>query len=389
MITQEQVIDPDVRSWLDTRYPDSQATAQVSLIIWNKYYEWLQTDGDPRLRGKSPGELADLQETLNKASNRRERQNQYIILNSILEFIRQRTNTRTGYNLKCYSSISSFFTQWGCELPKLEKGMLHTFKGKQKVQKKLTNEVLKSVVYASDPCHRAVYSIMALSGLGLGEVTKWSDSNDLGERITVDGVNLVEVVLGARKTNVEGEFKILFGGSALKYYDQWLQVRPGDARAIFVSTHNEPVNAKSLTRYWHDQLVLLGKYQVDPDSSTGARSGLNAHLIRGIFRTNWATSGARPEIAEYQLGHAIDKLGYNLYAENRLTRIRQYLKALPTLDVWVEREADQELNTLKDRVAVLEKLLVKVLQRSTGEDSLTPEEKAALEEESRKLSGTT
>jgi site-specific recombinase XerC len=383
------VIDPDVGTWINTKYQFSPATARTSQLVFNNWYEWLQEHGSPQLVGLSAGQLADYQEKANKATARLERTAQYQILNSVLEYIKNHPEWRTGYRVKVHQSVKSFFDSWGTSMPKLEKASKGCLKGVMnlKVRKLLTNEIANEVIAKCDPAHKAVYSMMVVSGMGLAEICYWSNQGGPHERIKVNGVELMEITLRARKGNLDDEFITYVGGTALEYYDLWMKVRAEkhpDAKTIFVSKQGRPMEPELLSLFWVKKLKTTGRYA--PVAGQGhQRSGMNAHQLRSLFRTNWTESGAKTEVAEYCLGHKTDPLNYDQYCANREHRVAAYLKALPYLNIFAMRKPDAEVLKLKERMGDVEKqndllktILKKLLVRQTGQDTLTKEEKEAL-----------
>jgi integrase len=378
------IIDPDVGQWIDTKYRFSPGTARTSKLVFNNWYKWLQENGSLQLVGLTAGELADYQEHANKATTRLERSSQYAILNSVLAYIKSNPQWRTGYKVKVHQSVKSFFDSWGTPLPKLDKSMKGCLKGEVnlKVRKLLTNEIAREVITKSDPCHRAVFSMMVLSGMGIAEAISWSNTGGRHERFKVGDQELLEIRLRARKGNLDDEFVTYVGGSALHYYDEWMKVRAvkhPDAKAIFVTNKGDPIEPLKTSQYWVEKLRQLGRYT--PVKGGGPqRSGLNLHQLRSLFRTNWSESGARKEVAEHCLGHKSDPLNYDQYCSTREHRVEAYMKAMPYLDIFKQRKPDAEVAKLKDRMAIMERLLVKVALRKPGEDTLTDEEKKVLQE---------
>jgi hypothetical protein len=356
------VADPDIERWLDTRFKFSPHTQRISRNAFEAWYSWLQVNGPREIRGLSPGGLADYQEQVNRSTGRLDRANKYLILNSVLDFIRCHEEWRTGYRVKVLQGIKSFFDSWGCELPKLDKASKGCLKGvvNLKVRKLLTNEIAREVITASDPAHRAIYSMMAVSGMGLAEIVWWSDRGGPHDRLKVDGQELLEIPVRSRKGNVDSEFYTYVGGSALRFFDEWMKIRAmkyPDAKAVFLAKSGEPVESLHLSMYWVAKLRQLGIYKPPANSGHHQRSGMNAHQLRSLFRTNWSESGAKQQVGEFCLGHKLDPLDYDQFAAKQSNRTKQYLKALPNLDFFKLREPDAEVGSLKDRMAELEKLV--------------------------------
>jgi hypothetical protein len=63
------------------------------------------------------------------------------------------------------------------------------------------------------------------------------------------------------------------------------------------------------------------------------RTGRNVHEIRDVFRTLWAKSPAKPEVAEFMMGHSVDPLEYDKSFRDEAFFRGEYLKALPWLNI--------------------------------------------------------
>ena len=61
--------------------------------------------------------------------------------------------------------------------------------------------------------------------------------------------------------------------------------------------------------------------------------GKNLHELRDVFRSQWAKSPAKGEVAEFLLGHSIDPLSYNKAWRDLQFYRQEYVKALPYLQI--------------------------------------------------------
>jgi len=344
----------DVAAWLENSHTSEEGRG-VSMRLFGYFYNWLQEEGNPALRGLEPIELVKRQKELNRehANDEIMLPERKLILYEALRFVESRPDWRTSYKRKIYSTIRSFFTYYlgGDGLPTPSNGEEGKLKGKPRVRKNLTIESLRDIIYKSNTMYRAVWGAMLSSGMGIGEIVKWSDGgiDDLKKAmanpVRVDSVELVEVYLGARKLNLEMEFYTYVSGSALEALKAWVQhrdelaLRPNAPRpfpdAIFIGNTYNPLNRKAAQFYWVNKLKQLGLWE-----STGRRSSrtnMNIHQVRDVFKTRAhkasAYSDADLPMSDYFLGHKSEKYDYDHMHSDRGFRVEQYLLFMPWLDV--------------------------------------------------------
>ena len=369
--------DQAVGGWLENSLTSEEGRG-VSMRLFGYFYEWLQEEGGPALRGLVPMDLVKKQKELNRGYTLDEilLPERKIILYEILRFLGSRPDWRTGYKRKIYSTIRSFFTYYlGSEgFPKPANGEEGKLKGRPRAKKDLTVEILRDLIYKSNPMYMAVWSCMLSAGMGIGEAVKWSDAGiqelrkALANPVRVGGVEMVELYLGARKLNLEMEFYTYVSGSALEYLKAWvkyrdkMEARPNAPRpfpdAIFVGNTYNPLTRKAAQFYWISKLKQLGLWE-----STGRRSSrtnMNIHQIRDTFKTRChkasAFNGADLPLADYFMGHKSEKYDYDHVHNDRGFRIDQYILFQPWLDVKrIEIEGQsEELEAQKARIDELE-----------------------------------
>ncbi|MCX6654337.1 MAG: hypothetical protein NTY03_04350, partial [Candidatus Bathyarchaeota archaeon] len=137
------------------------------------------------------------------------------------------------------------------------------------------------------------------------------------------------------------DFYTYVGGPAINALKRWLKTRekmkanrPEEfPSSIFVGNWYTPIDERNISEYWLKQLKRLGLYESTSPKSNGQRSGMNVHLIRGIFKTQWEKSRAYLPIAESFMGHLVDALDYSRVMDDKEWVLGEYLKALSYLDV--------------------------------------------------------
>ena len=405
--------DPLMRGWVDNTVAES--TGKIYLINFATFYDWLQVEGDERLRGLSPKELLQLQYQLILEAQREtedifDSEDPKLIIRELAKCLEKgRTESgnpwRRNYKSRILNAVFCFFNYYlkrkGLVMPELDNGemnkALRSSVGKSR--KELTIEILRDVINSSMPMYKAVFSIMLASGMDLNEVVKWSnrgiESLDMDKIEEIDGRRILEVWFPNRKGNLD-EFWTYIGGSALDNMEAWLKHRdkmesdfgdhdkqearkrwrkPGSKRiiaeeftdSIFVNNSYKPLTEKGTRAYWIGRLTRLQVITRVENGDASVRYNKALHQTRSIFRSRWAkidfkedghTLGAEAQkaVGEYLLGHNIDKLGYQRVAEDHEFRKKIYVQAIDWLDVDkinIERQSEETI-LLHDRVRELE-----------------------------------
>ncbi|MEM4727206.1 MAG: hypothetical protein QXD04_03000, partial [Candidatus Bathyarchaeia archaeon] len=139
--------------------------------------------------------------------------------------------------------------------------------------------------------------------------------------------------------------------------------RPNRGGDIFYTNYGTRLTEGTVRTYWLRKLERLGL--IERTRGHGARYGKNLHELRDLFKTRWRLSGCDTEVAEFFLGHEIDRLGYDKSPwEYPEWYEQQYRRAEPWLNILSEdpeRVPVYELEAQKELVARMEQQLERVL----------------------------
>lgn len=402
-VNQESSTPEELKMWVNNSVQPN--TGKVYLRNWKGFYDWLQVSGPMSLRGMTPGDLVKKQKSLNRAYVLDEIMlpEKKMILYAVLEYVNHGDNAtwRSKYKKKIQSSVRSFFVYFlGTEgFPALNGGEKNRLKGSPKTRKELTIKTVKAIIDNSNAMYKAVWSSMLASGMGIGEVIKFSEQGidvmtaALADPIRIDGEELIEIRFQARKHNIENDFYVYVGGSALDYLKTYMthredmearfnssEMREERARyyrkvgreapplpakfpeAIFINNTYKPLTRSAAQFYWISQLKQLKIWKSNGRRTD--RTNMNIHQIRSVFRTRWTkvalprdySAEAQKAIGEYFMGHNIDPLDYNQIENDEEYRIKAYMAALPWLDVNklnIERQSEAT-NILQAKIEGLE-----------------------------------
>jgi integrase len=283
-------------------------------------------------------------------------ENRYRLLDLVQSFVAGIPG-RQKYKMTIYSHLRSFFLHSRAELP-MDKSF-HLQPTVTKVQGTLSVEDLRDVLQGCNIMYRAIYLSVFMAGMGRGELIHWSNHglDSLREQLGRDESVITIELPGRKKLKYIRPFYTFVSGDALDALRAyWLQ-RPRGGSSIFLNKYGRPVDDLSLGQYWIRHLRRRGLVQGLRQHGLGRsfRTGKNLHELRDLYRTQWAKSPAKPEVAEFCMGHSIDPLEYNKSYRDREAYRREYLKALPWLNVLTShrpfRVVDEaEVDRLRERV---------------------------------------
>lgn len=341
-----------VENWLSRLGEGSRKQARWHLEAWLK---WV-AKGQGKFIGFSPDELVEYQRTSDNGSK-------FDILNCVQRYVID-TPGRHGYKKKKLDNVRSFFLHNRAELPR---DRSFNIRGDQpRVIGTLTPEEIRHVVLSSNKAYRAIFLCMLQGALDQEMFTYWNENwyEDLVKQLK-ENPKVVKVDLPGRKAmKFEKPYYTFIGGDAIEAIQQYLKVRPDEARGIFVNQRGKPIGKADLKKYWTRHLRKLDIVKstdkgLTKEERTRIRTGKNLHEIRDVFRSLWSKSPAKHFIGEYFMGHQIDALEYDKSFRDVSFYRREYLLALPMLQIMSSgrpfgQVEEDVLYTQQRRIEVLE-----------------------------------
>lgn len=311
-----------VRNWLSRLRPSS---AKTYLFQFNRFYKWMQ-DNEIELAKLNPDELVILQ---SEATN----SERFNVLDVLQRYVGENHAT-LSYKRKMYKSIRSFFLHNRAELP--QDRSFNIRGDKPKTLGTLKIDEVKLIILASKPVYQAAFMCMLQGGMGGDEICYWGKNGwtKLKEDLKSDP-DLIEVDLPGRKMKkFEKPYYTLIGRDAIETLRKWLSHRPKDSPYIFTNQYDEAITPHALQIYW----IRVGRRigVVDPikrGAGRGHQTGKNLHELRDVFRSQWEKSPAKASVAEFIMGHVVDPLEYNKAHYDRKWGRKEYMKALPHLNI--------------------------------------------------------
>ena len=181
---------------------------------------------------------------------------------------------------------------------------------------------------------------MLCGGLDQASLVYWSQNGWLDLKPQLDnGEKSIRVTIPGRKgTKFSTTFSTYVYGDALDTLKTWVHERGTGDGPIFTTQMGYPLSKNSLNDYWVRKLKDLGF--ITPIAKGGGRGksneryGRGIHNLRDLFRSQWAKSGASPQIAESMMGHIVDRYGYDQsfkdekYSKSQVAKAAVYLNIL-------------------------------------------------------------
>lgn len=356
---------PCIKEWLENLKPKSQ---YQYLFYSYKYFKWIETQAPEPYRGKTPEQLLDLQDASGKVSLR-ETFKQVKLLKKWLRDVNAAYKTK----MLMKTTIYSFYGHNYVPLPKDLNFNVHA--DRASVNGYLTIEELKKIILSSNELYQAVFMVRFQSAMGDAELLyfnthSWSQVKKQLEQ----GKQHIRVDLVGRKhrsLKPSGNYFTFIGKDGVTKLKDYLKYRaklvkgkehaPSLNEAIFINEKLKPLRSQDSSGYFKRHAFRLGIIKkIYKDDR--ARYRVHTHEMRDVFRTEWNLTDAKPFMAEFFMGHAIDSNRYNKIMQRPEWAEEQYCLAEPYLNILSEDPRTikrEDINTLveqrvKERVKTLE-----------------------------------
>jgi integrase len=338
-------------------------TAKVYSRIFKNWIDWINENSE-RFKDATPDQLIQYQLDSDNGSK-------YHILNLIQRYI-QTIKSSSGYKRKIYTVVKSFFLHNRTPLPP---DPAFNMRGdKPRTRGTLTPDEIKQMVLGSKPMYQAAFLCMFQGGMGTDEFIYWSNHGleDLKQALKEDPKIIKIDLPGRKKAKYEKSYYTFIGPDAIEYLKKWMQQRPEDSPAIFTDQYRTPLTQTGLYHYWNRLTKRIGIVKPMNNGSSSSRYGKNPHEMRDVFRSQWGISTAKPSVGEFLMGHVIDPYEYDKSYRNVDAYRREYLKALPKLQIISSGEPfgrveDSKVKQLEDEVEKLREQLQKSKTSRNGE----------------------
>jgi integrase len=350
-----------VQKWLGRLSP---GTAEVNWSMFQSFIRFLKESGGS-LADFSPDDLVEYQKNCDNG-------NMYDVLDVVQNWILSLDNHRASYKKRSYATVKSFFLHNRALLPSDPSFKISG--DKPKVRGRLTVDIIRNVILASNRTYQAIFLSMFQGGMGSGEFVEWNETGLQGLLAQLrDDVNIVKIELSGRKhSRYKRNFYTFIGLDAIEAVRQYLEKVTRRDGAIFINQLGDPVSKNAVKKYWSSKIYKLGyASRTTEPNYQGHRTGMNIHELRDVFRSQWEKSPAKSSVCEYLMGHQVDPLEYNKAFRDERWTCSEYKKALPMLQIMSSSrpfgQVDEGIvETQQQRIEDLESELVKL---RTGRNS--------------------
>jgi hypothetical protein len=375
----EQITEPIVRQWADTLKEGDKTTLHGVL----KYLGWIK---DQKLF-ESTQQMLDDQKLCMNSNDEDVKQKHLGIAKKYVGAKRYLTGQHKGELVgvrdrrATYDSIRRFYEDNGRKLSELTRSEGRKIfqateidrRRARQMKKPMTPEEVQRLAISLPQPYRAILLVLFQGALGLAEWDQfnrelWKEVvNDLDKPglLKVDG--LIRVKTEAQKEATTGEVPLYYtflGYDAKEALKEWLGMRQRihtDLPHLFVVRSKGPrgkgtfvpVTPWLVEKNVTDHAKRIG---LIPDKTDVNRYRIHPHRLRKLFKSLCSTHGVDEVVAEWCMGHDIDRLGYNESPELDEKHYRdEYKKVEPALNVMsnpiggsvadeARREARAELN---------------------------------------------
>jgi len=331
-------------------------------IRWNVFLRWLRTQRG--WENATPEGLVEFQE----AATGRKR---FEILNLIQKHVSEKGGTRKGM-LSRYTAIRSFFLHNRVELPQdtWDPGA----GTKEPTQGRLNVELIHRVIEGAKPRDRA---ILLTIFQGLMDLKRFNDFNKKGAESLVTHLRssrhnrpLRIDFLKGRKANHKA-FYTFIGRDALASWREYFEKErswPKPNEPLAIARRTERPMTEPAIRSIFDGLCFRFELKKNRPvkGDPGHRTGINLHEFRDVARSYLQaakSNGLDETCVEFWMGHSIDPLNYNKFAELNPAYVEQnYRIAEKHLNILSTPLESEQIQQQEERIQALEKQLADIRQ---------------------------
>jgi len=307
-----------VENWLARLAP---VTARMNRYELGYFMVWLRVNS-VQFRDYSPDQLVEYQKA---AANG----HQYDVLDQVQLWV-QGLKGRHETKRHRYNAVRSFFVHNRAQMPTDKNFMIRA--ELPPVRSSLSPDDVRRVVLSCNAMYRAIFLCALEGGMGQEEFHYWNlHGLEKLRRDLRKEENAIRVEMPGRKgsRNIM-PYYTLVGGDALEALREYVAARPKTVeRAIFVDQRGGALSKPALYAYWTRHISRVGALS----EKQGNRTGKAPHELRDTFRTLWEKSGAAGSVAEFMMGHTVDRDGYNKAHQDEAWVRKEYRKALRFLNI--------------------------------------------------------
>jgi integrase len=328
---------PAMKSWL--KRLKSEETKEKFLYLFLKYFQWVQSQG----KFKTPDELIEHKQMAQNDKTR------YSHIDMIEDYLSE-VALSAGQKKSSYTAIRSFYKHNKAELPSYP--LQFTDKTLKAIvsQQPITLDEVRQVLTNAKPREKAMFLCMLQTGMDRSTFAEyfnlhcWSEiTRQLGnENPELWDLSKAPIRINLFRIKTQVSHHSYLSLDALKALQSWLHIRqtltnePMRAeQPLFLSPQRNPVKKESISVLFNKLAISAGLESRKYGKSSEIRYRFHVHEMRDTFRTACTVSGLDHPVAEYFIGHSMDKLGYDKSPEVYPEHYRQqYMKVEGMLNIF-------------------------------------------------------
>jgi len=280
----------------------------------------------------------------------------YELLDRLQEYVNELHGT-LNYKLSTYTAVRSFFLHNRCELPRERFNIQNA---KASVVPCMTVPDLRRIVLAGDLRDQSMILCGFMGFMGIREI-EYINRHCYGQVKKQLDQPIIRVDIPKRKKNNQPYYTFI-AGDALEALKRYLASRTDKVECIWPSKLNKPMTRISHYNSFQTLCRRIGLIPKKQGRGTGTRYGYPVHEMRDLARSVWHQSGADKDVAEFLMGHIVDRNKYDkIYTLDPEWVKNEYRKALPYLNIIsagaAAKEQQEELQDLREQVAEIRALM--------------------------------
>jgi hypothetical protein len=297
-----------------------------------------------------------------------------------------------GQKKSAYTAIRSFYKHCKAELPRYPLNFKDKTAMKPVVsQQPITLEEMRQLLANAKPREQAMFLIQLQSGMDRSTFAEYFNLYSWPQLVKQLGnedpalwdLSKAPIQLDLIRVKTQVPYYSYLSTDALKVLQAWLNVRKTltnkpmqNGEPIFISLQRTPVKKEQLSYLFNQLAISAGLESRKYGKASEIRYRFHEHEIRDTFRTACTVSGVAHPVAEFFIGHSIDKLGYDkspqVYPEHFKA---EYAKVEPMLNIFsnqvVGLKKITELETkIQEKETVIQSLIQNGHQKATEMDEL-------------------
>jgi hypothetical protein len=258
-------------------------------------------------------------------------------------------------------------------------------------QQPITLDELKILLARAGPREKAVFMVMLQGGIDRSTLSEYFNfyawlqiTKQLGSEDPENwDLSRLPVRVNLTRVKTRVEYYTFLSVDAVKALQQWLNVRKTlmgkpmrDGEAIFLTPQRSPLKKESISTIFNRLAIASGLESRKYGKASEIRYRFHAHELRDTFRSACTVAGVEHPVAEYMIGHSIDKLGYDKSPEVYPEHFKvEYAKVEPMLNIFSNQGVGLKKITeleakIQEKESVIQSLIQNGHQKATEMDEL-------------------